>query len=265
MLEILQEKIKSEITIQAKTNLIREFLQILILKILSDNKDFNQIVFIGGTALRILYKLKRYSEDLDFYLYSQKDYDFKKTLKKIQDQLEKLNFQVEFKYKQGVVDSAMINFIGVLQELDLHQAKDQKLSIKLEIDTNPPQGGNIETTLVHEDFMFPVKHYDLSSLMAGKLHAVLCRKFEKGRDYYDLIWYLTQKIEPNLILLNNAIIQTEKQSLNLTSKNWKKTLLKKLQNLDFEIIKKDVQRFLMRPEEIDLISLQNFQKLLQNN
>ena len=99
--------------------------------------------------------------------------------------------------------------------------------------------------------------------MAGKLHAVFCRKFEKGRDYYDLIWYLTKKIEPHFPLLNNSILQTENKDYALTSKNWKRFLLKKLEKTNFVKIKQDVQRFLMRPEEIDLLNSQYFKELLR--
>lgn len=263
MLEILQKKIKSGQNREAQINLLREFLQVLILKILSDQKAFTQIVFIGGTALRILYDLKRYSEDLDFSLYNSQEYDFQKMIAKLKSGLEQMNLKVEFRHKEGVVDSLMIAFTEILQSLDLHFAKDQKLSIKLEIDTKPPEGGTLQTTLVNDEFIFPVKHYDLSSLMASKLNAVFCRGFDKGRDYYDLIWYLTQKIEPDFVLLNHSMEQTEGKKFVLSSDNWKKFLLEKIEKVDFSVIKKDVQRFLMRPEEVELLSLENFTALLK--
>jgi predicted nucleotidyltransferase component of viral defense system len=261
MIEILRKKIRKAPADQ-KINVLREYLQILILKILSDKKVFNNIVFVGGTALRILYGLRRYSEDLDFSLVNRKGYDFVSVLEYLKQELKLLNFNVDINYKKGVVDSAFISFSGLLQELGLSSIKSQKISVKLEVDTNPPKGGTEENTLINDEFIFPVKHFDLPSLMAGKLHSVLCRKFVKGRDYYDLIWYLSKTITPNFRKLNNAITQTKNKIEKIDEKNWKEVLLKRLKKINFPHAKKDVERFLMNPEEGKLLSFENFEKLI---
>jgi len=148
----------------------------------------------------------------------------------------------------------------VLQLLKINIAKEQKLSIKLEIDTNPPEGYGLQTTILQNEFMFPVRHYNLPSLMSDKLHAVFCRKFIKGRDYYDLLWYLNQNIIPNLKLLNNSIRQTEKDYEVIEQDNWKKLLKDKLRNLEFAKIQKDVERFLIYPQEKKINFLGKFSK-----
>jgi len=262
MLEIIKNIIRSAQSNEEKLHLTREFLQNVILKILSENNGFLSMAFIGGTALRILFGVKRYSEDLDFSLHDKSKYDFIKILEKIKKELELMNFQVELKYKQKTVDSCFISFSNLLYLLGISMIPSQKLSIKLEIDTNPPSGYFMQTTILKNEFMFSVKHYDLPSLMAGKLHAVFCRKFVKGRDYYDLFWYLQQKVKPNFVLFNNALQQTEKKFIVVNELNWKKLLLEKLEKVDFKYIQNDIENFLIYSAEKRLLCLEEFKKLI---
>jgi len=262
MIEIIQDKIATVNSNNERINITREFLQNLVLKILSDQDAFLGISFLGGTALRVLFGLKRYSEDLDFSLHDKSKYLFLDILKKLKKELELMNFQLEIKYKEKTIDSCFISFIDILQLLKLNIVKEQKLSIKLEIDTNPPQGYKLQASILQNEFMFPVRHYDLPSLMSGKLHAVLFRKFIKGRDYYDLLWYLNQNITPNFCLLNNSIKQTEKSHKIVNENNWQKLLKDNLKDQDFIKIQKDVERFLIYPQEKKLISWENFKKIL---
>ena len=101
--------------------------------------------------------------------------------------------------------------------------------------------------------------------MAGKLNAVMFRKYSKGRDFYDLLWYLTKNIKPNIKLLNNGIIQTQKEDMEITEENWKEHVLKSLRSLDYEKIQKDVSPFLIDRNESELIKLSTFEKLLSEN
>ncbi len=262
MLEVIEEKIKSLTSKEEKINTIREFLQILILKVLKDKNVFMNVAFLGGTALRILYKLKRYSEDLDFSLIQKNSYDFLDLLEKLKKELELNNLQVDLKYKTGIVDKSFIKFKNVLQYFDLTKLKDEKLSVKIEIDTNPPEGAVLDEKVINDYFIFNLKTYDLSSLMAGKLNAVMFRKYSKGRDFYDLVWYLTKNIKPNIKLLNNGIIQTQKKDMEITEENWKEHVLKSLRSLDYKKIQKDVSPFLIDRNESELIKLSTFEKLL---
>ncbi|MBI2996305.1 MAG: nucleotidyl transferase AbiEii/AbiGii toxin family protein [Candidatus Melainabacteria bacterium] len=263
MLEIIENKIKKTKSREEKINILREFLQILTLKILRDKNTFLNIAFIGGTCLRILYDLKRYSEDLDFSLISNKGYNFLTLLENLKKEFNLYNIQTDFKYTTGTVNNCFIKFKGVLQDFDLHHHRDEKLSIKLEIDTNPPSGANLEEKIVNNQFIFNLIVYDLPSLMAGKLHAVMCRKYTKGRDFYDLLWYLTKKTIPNIKLLNNSIIQTEKEDWAITEVNWKEILSGKLKKLNYKKIRNDASPFLQTKEEADLITFSSFESLIK--
>jgi predicted nucleotidyltransferase component of viral defense system len=256
MQEVLLKKIEKAVSTEDKINKTREFLQILCLKIMFDRGVFDNLAFVGGTALRILYDLKRYSEDLDFSLILQKGYSFGNMLKELTYELEKNGLKVEATKKETkIVHSSMIKFPGLLNELRISDIKEQKLSIKLEIDTNPPKGWGLQTSPVTESFVFAVKHFDLPSLFATKLHACFFRRYIKGRDFYDLIWYLGKKVIPNFILLNNAIQQTEGPSHEIIDiKNLKDFMKRKLDKTDFKPVIKDVERFLENKSELKLLT-----------
>ena len=264
MIEVIKDKIKNLKNNDEKINIAREFLQILILKILRDKNAFKNLAFVGGTSLRILYGLKRFSEDLDFSITKKTGYEFIKLIEALKKELELLNLKVSLKYKSNIVDNCFIKFENVLQELGLHIHREEKLPIKIEIDTNPPKGANLEEKLINEHFIFNLIIYDISSLMAGKLHAVLCRKYSKGRDFYDLVWYLTKGISPNIKLLNNSIMQTEKEDWKVTNIKWKKVVFDKIKDLNFKKIQNDVTPFLWDKKEAELIALATFEKLLKD-
>lgn len=115
--------------------------------------------------------------------------------------------------------------------------------------------------------MFYILHYDFSSLFAGKLHALLCREYTKGRDWYDLLWYLTsfKKIEPNFIMLNNALKQTMRSPFQVNKNNWKDKLEVAVDNFDLEKAKNDVRRFLEGPKELELLTKDNLYKLIESH
>ena len=254
MKEVLQQKIIKGMSDEQKTNVIREFLQILILKIMFDRNVFENLAFVGGTALRILYGLRRFSEDLDFSLVNKEKYSFSELLKILTYELKLNNLEFEFKSNENnIVHSSLIKFPGLLADMGLKVHPKQKLSIKLEIDTNPPLGGISQQQPVTESFVFTVNTFDLSSLYATKLHACFFRTYTKGRDFYDLLWYLGKKIEPNYILLNNAIRQTQKKDYNIGSENIKQFIRDKLEKVDFNLIQRDVERFLEDKNELKML------------
>lgn len=263
MIDLIKKNIADIENTEKKIHLTREFLQLIILKIIYDKDYFKNLAFVGGTALRILYGLRRFSEDLDFSLINKKGYKFDSFLKKIAYELEKYGFSVEIK-KGGKepVQSAMIKFKEVLYLLGLSSHKEQKLFIRLEIDSNPPEGWNTELSLISKHFVFTVLHFDIPSLYATKIHACFFRKYIKGRDFYDLIWYLGQKVMPNFKLLNNAIKQTEKKKIELNEKNFKDFLREKLRGVDFSKVKKDVERFIEDKNELKLFDKNIILKIL---
>ena len=279
MIDVIKQQFTPGMPVSQKLNVTREFLQILSLKIINEKKFFNQIAFVGGTALRILYDIKRFSEDLDFSLIRREvpnhpkrvkqveglpQYDFGKIHKELLRSFHLNGLPLEAKVRtQGNVHSLMMKFTGLLKELGLSELPSQKLSIQLEIDANPPAGWILANTIVNKHYMFNIVHYDLPSLYAGKLHACFYRKFTKGRDFYDFVWYLGKKVHPNLLLLNNAIKQTQGQDAGITKKNFKMYLLNKIRQIDFEHVKKDVERFLEDKSELSLFNLKMIQGTIE--
>lgn len=256
MIEVLKEQFTASMSREDKENRLREFLQILILKVLHDKGWFENLVFVGGTALRILFNVRRFSEDLDFSLINPAGYDFEKLCGELHKEIELHGLKMEKTLKKvKTVNNALLKFPGLLNELGISPLPGQKLSIKLEVDTNPPPGGKIENSLVNKTYIFYVKHYDLSSMFATKISACFYRKYLKGRDFYDLIWYLARKVTPDYALLNNAIRQTQgKAPSALGGHNIKEFLLNNLKKTDLEKAAKDVERFLDDKSELKLFN-----------
>lgn len=205
-------------------NALREILQEVALLGLWRSKFFEHAAFYGGTAIRVLYGLDRYSEDLDFSLLKP-EYSF--SLGGFGDALQReitsFGFHVEFdhpvKKRASAIESAFLKtntykqliVIEAGEELlrDLHPAKN--LKIKLEVDTDPPPDFETETKYILQPIPFSVRVYSLPDLLAGKLHAVLCRKWKtrvKGRDWYDLVWYASRHPEVRLRHLEARMRQT---------------------------------------------------------
>lgn len=263
MIELLQQQIIPGMTGEEKLNRIREFLQLTTLKIFCDRGYFRQLAFVGGTALRVLYDLRRFSEDLDFSVVKKKSYDFTDLAVSLGKELKLHGLSVEMKVKEDrTVQSAMVKFPGLLKELGISALKEQKLSIKIEIDSRPPAGWHTRTTLVNRVYLLPILHFDMPSLYATKLHACFFRKYTKGRDFYDFVWYLGRKIEPNLVLLNNAVKQTEGKDLNLDEESLRKFVRKRIEKIDFRAVKRDVERFVEDKNELKLLSRSKIAELL---
>lgn len=264
MRALLQEKIKHLSTREDKYNALREYLQLLILRIIDEKGFFQNIAFVGGTALRILYDLRRFSEDLDFCLVQSKHYSFNKLLESISKELELQGLNVDVKGKdKKTVAAAFIRFNTLLHDLGLSSHKDQNLTVKIEVDQNPPKGYKTKLTVINKVFLMGINHYDLPSLFASKCHALLCRKYQKGRDYYDFVWYLAHNVDPNVPLLNAAIEQTEHRPSHLNKEQLKQALIEHFEKTDFERLKQDIQPFLENPAEIRFFETPYFLQLVE--
>ena len=159
-----------------------------------------------------------------------------------------LDFKVNDK---RVVHKAFVRFRGLLYELGLSAHQDEVLAVKLEIDTNPPAGAILATTSLKRYVALNLQHHDRASLLAGKLHAVLQRVYPKGRDIYDLWWYLSQPEwdAPNLALLNQALAQSDWQGPVMAPDNWRGFVRRRLEELDWQKdVLHDIQAFLITPE-----------------
>lgn len=265
MKEHLKTLIRASSPLQAR-NQAREYLQALTLQALQRTGAMTAIAFHGGTALRFLYSLSRYSEDLDFTLETPSDsYDFRSYLYAIQRDLNAQGYQTALKVSdRKTVQSAFVRFPGLLHELKLSPHRDEVLAVRIEIDTNPPRGVSLDTSLVRRHILLHLQHHDRQSLLAGKLHALLQRPFAKGRDLYDLIWYLSDRDwpEPNLTLLNNALTQTGWTGPEIKPENWRAIVREIIEGLPFEQALDDVRPFLAPEEDPDFLTRERLLRLL---
>jgi predicted nucleotidyltransferase component of viral defense system len=266
MKPLLIDRLRDETDAFHRRSLTREFLQARILLSLQDHGAFSNWAFVGGTALRFLFNLPRYSEDLDFSLTeSGMDASFEKLMRAIRSDLQAEGYTVEIKVRTDkTVASAMVKFRGLLYELGISPLRDETLAVKIEIDTNPPVGAGTCIKSVRRYFMLHLQHYDPASLLAGKLHTVLMRKYTKGRDLYDLAWYLSDPAwpAPNITLLDNALQQSEWQGDEVTASNWRQLIATKVKTLDWQIALKDVSPFLERSEDTAWVSPERLLELL---
>ena len=247
-------------------NTAREYLQARVLGALQRAGAMIPLAFHGGTALRFLFSAQRYSEDLDFALEgSREGYDFRAYLRAIQAELQAEGYATQVRVNERkVVHSAFIRFPGLLYELGLSPHRDETLAVKLEVDTNPPAGAVLETTVVRRHLILRLQHHDQASLLAGKLHAVLQRPYLKGRDLYDLLWYLSAPDwpAPNLSLLNHALAQTGWAGPALEETTWRPAVAARLRGADWTQAASDVRPFLEPGAGADLLALENLAPLL---
>ena len=227
------------------------------------------LAFHGGTALRFLFAIQRYSEDLDFALEGDRQaYDFRSYLRAIQTELRNEGYAVEVKVNdQKTVHSAFVRFPGLLFELGLSPQRDETLAVKLEVDTNPPFGAGSAISVVRRHILLRLHHHDQSTLLAGKLHAVLQRPYLKGRDLYDLLWYLSAPDwpPPNLVLLNHALAQTGWTGPELDADTWRTAVTTRLQNTDWSQAAADVRPFLETAVDVNMLTFENLARVLQRS
>jgi len=269
MKEYIKQHIENIQDMNLARCLVREYLQARILEFLQENGAFTNWVFVGGTALRFLYSMPRFSEDLDFSLLRRGEEDrFVEHQKKIKKGFEQENYQVNIKVNADkTVKYAFIKFPGLLYELNLSSDRREILSIKVEIDTNPPEGAITKTSILRKHVMLNLHHYDKSSLFAGKLNALLSRRYTKGRDVYDLMWYLSDRSwpEPNITLLNHALRQTGYRGPVITVDNWREFIVRRLSGFDWKHVIADVKPFLEKQNDINLLTLDNLTRCLNEN
>jgi hypothetical protein len=228
MKEYLRTLIQNNFNPLQKRNITREYLQARILESLQRSGAMIPLAFHGETALRFLYHIPRFSEDLDFALERPSTgYNFRGYLKEIQSTFSAEGYNLQIMVKdQKTVHSAFVRFYGLLYELQLSDQTSEALSVKIEVDTNPPTGAGLATSLVRRHVTLRLQHHDRASLLDGKLHTILQRNYAKGRDLYDLMWYLSDSdwSEPNLVQLSNALLQTGWKGAIPTASNWREMI-----------------------------------------
>lgn len=266
MKEIILEKLKTAGNAEVKLNMLREFLQCLVLKFIEEKGFFRNIAFVGGTALRFLYGLRRFSEDMDFSLIAGNDFNFSSFVSALAMAFGEWNLDMEAREKSAqIVHGAFLKFPGIMHDVGISGRKNQKLLIKIEVDSNPPKGWRTEASFSQKYFPVNILHYDKPSLCAGKLHAALYRQYAKGRDFYDLMWFMGGETTPNFVQLENAIYQTtgKKESLNMRLIG--NMLLKKFGEVDFQKIREELMRFLEDKNEVRYVTRENLEQMVKKN
>ena len=251
----------------AARNVAREFLQASILAALQRAGAMVPLAFQGGSALRFLYSIRRYSEDLDFALErGGAGYDFRAYLETVRADLRREGYDVDLARvsDQKAVHSAFVRFPGLLHELGLSGQREEALSVRIEVDARPPSGAALETTVVRRHALLRIQHHDRASLLAGKLHAILQRPYPKGRDFYDLIWYLSDPAwpSPNIVLVNNALARTGWKKAPLSETSWVAAVRTRLQSVRWEVLAADVRPFLESAEDRALLTRETITSLL---
>jgi len=251
----------------ARRNIAREYLQLYVLRLLQELGQSVGIALVGGTALRLLHALPRFSEDLAFSTAKPGTPDataLRSGFGALERELDRAGYVVRIKPKETrALVSAMIRFEGVPKDCGFASDPRLALSVKVEIDTRPPDGATLTTTLVQRYFPVALVHHDLPSLFAGKLHALLTRSYPKGRDWYDLVWVLTEQrgLEPNPALLASALRQTGADA-ELASR-WRVAVAERAAMLDWQAVRRDLEPFLERPKDLEQMSLELVARLVR--
>jgi predicted nucleotidyltransferase component of viral defense system len=244
---------------------LREITQEIVLAGLGRTDFFTKAAFQGGTCLRVFYGLNRFSEDLDFALQKvDRSFGFAPYLQTLARELTAYGYEFEIEDRSKADQAVRKAFlkddsVGNLLRLSYRPTTgpQRRLRIKLEADTNPPAGGSFETKLLDYPFPSAVCLFDLPSLFAGKLHALLCREYMKGRDWYDFIWYTARRTPINHRLLSTALEQMGPwQGTRITTDNaWcVEQLRRQIKATDWNKASGDVNRFL-KPIEIPSLAL----------
>ncbi|MFA5244849.1 MAG: nucleotidyl transferase AbiEii/AbiGii toxin family protein [Pedobacter sp.] len=264
--------------VQETEQALREIMQEITLAGLYRANFFKHAAFYGGTALRIFHGLNRFSEDLDFSLLEKNpDFELESYLNTVIDEFNALGIHVTFKQKLKLstsnVDSAFLKSDTLWSELVFENTIPQiKLStkpgikIKVEVDTDPPINFETENQLLIKPFSFYVNCFTLPNLFAGKMHALLFRKWKnrvKGRDWYDLEWYIKKGVELNLNhLCQRALESGDWKENSLTKDQLIELLNAKINAINIENVKEDVIRFIQNPNDLEIWSQDYFKKLI---
>lgn len=267
MKEELLERARTATSPTLAPHLMREYLQARILLALQEAGAMIPLAFQGGTALRFLFDLPRFSEDLDFTLErpGRSPFDLDALAERVAAQLRREGYEVVPRRRTGrAVESLMISLPGLLHEAGLSPHPSQRLGIRIEVDTDPPAGAGLATTIVRRHALLHLQHHDRPSLLAGKLHAILQRRWTKGRDLFDLFWSLSDPRwpEPNLELLNNALEQTGWEGPPLDAASWRGVIRDRVASLDWSAAARDVEPFLEPGPAVALFGRENLLELI---
>ena len=265
MKDVIQNKLRDYDcrTAEEEESAIKEITQEVILYALAKVGFFSKAVFQGGTCLRIIHGLDRFSEDLDFILNATDvSFDISPYLEAVGPILRVYGYEIEITGEDKADQHIRKRFLrddAIKKVLNFKHYSDigKKIKIKIELDVNPPPGSKTEQEYIDFPIDFSLAVQDLSSLFAGKCHALLCRKFIKGRDWYDFSWYVSKNITPNYEFLTSALKQVgpwQHQEFAADSSWLREKLSEKIETIDWGEAVEDIKRFL-KPEGRESLNL----------
>jgi len=199
LLETLKEEGKRlKIPCHKNRALIREYLQSKIIYYLYGMSEAKKLSFIGGTSLRLLRDLDRFSEDLNFDNLGLSFSQIKNLFLKIKNILEKEGFEIVYKIKKtdnsGIGD---MKFRNLLINLGISPHKEESLAIKINY-TVPKIKPRIEVLILNRfGLVQAVVSNTLEFLLSQKMRAILTRKDPQPRDFYDVVWFLSHRVQPS--------------------------------------------------------------------
>jgi hypothetical protein len=265
MKDVIQEKLKLYEceTREDEENAIKEITQEIALYGLKEAGFFEKASFQGGTCLRIIHGLDRFSEDLDFVLKeADPNFDITPYLEETIKIMNVYGYKIEVSGGDKADNNVKTRFLkddSIKKLLNFENRLDlrKKIQIKVEVDINPPAGAVEEGNYLDFPTDFMITTLNMPTLLSGKCHALLCRSYAKGRDWYDYLWYISKGTKINLEMFQEAINQLgpwKGQNIIVTS-DWLKTELEdKIKALDWNVVRKDVERFL-KPNKKEALEL----------
>jgi predicted nucleotidyltransferase component of viral defense system len=275
----LQEMVRERfnpVTRSDYVNALKQVIQELALTGLWRAKFFEHGAFYGGTALRILYGLPRFSEDLDFTLLkTDEEFDLSPYFQAVKTELKAWGFEPEISGKpkatETLIESAFIKArtklhllkVGVPAEL-VRTAENELLKVKFEVDTTPPHSFETEVKYLLRPVPCNIKVVSLPQMFAGKVHAVLCRNWRsrvKGRDWYDLVWFVTRQTICPLACLESRMRQSGHWQGNetLTETAALQLLKARLDKINLNQIRDEAMLFVNNPQELEVWSKDFFE------
>lgn len=281
VIESMLQKYECKSTVDYK-NALKEIIQEIALLGLYKSGFFKSAAFYGGSALRIFHGLDRFSEDIDFSLLKPDDeFSITPYCDAVKEELAAYGFNMEVVRKEKSVesniDSAFIKGGTLIHLLQISSIKppvsgvseNEMLKIKMEVDINPPDGASSEIIYALNPIPYNVRLYSLPSLMAGKIHSILCRKWKtriKGRDLFDYVWYLSKNIEVNLFHLSERMKQSGhlETNIDLTPELLLELLVNKFNSIDFKQAVNDVKVFIKDQSQLEVWSKDFFTSITKD-
>lgn len=187
----------------------------------------------------------------------------------IEEKAKNVDSPIKSDFVKGDTKEHLLIFYSNDNALEREVPNGEMLKIKFEVDTNPPRGATYQHKFRIRPMPYEVTLYDVPSLFAGKIHAVLCRGWKnriKGRDLYDYIFYLQKSANVNLEHLKQRLIQSGKweNDNKLTINDVKQMLCERFSSIDYDNAKKDVVNFIKDKSSLEIWSADFFKAITED-